>query len=163
MYRGCLCDANTAWIFRNWPFWILHPKPTEIESLQLSVLGVIALEHGMEHISRATRFPIRLPLYYRCNGLASWRRGRSLNISRTGILFEAEEDLPMQAAAEVRIELPHASGAILACCGPIIRKQAPPSLQSPASFAAVIRSCSLGRDPGYRTQGPPRTAVSGLI
>jgi len=58
---------------------------------------------------RAIRFVEAVPLLYRVvdqDGSQSWRRGLTLDISRTGLLLEAAEPLPVGATAELVFEPP---------------------------------------------------------
>ncbi len=48
---------------------------------------------------RATRFDLHLPLKYRLVGESGWREGTTENISRSGMLFQAEEADRSQRAA----------------------------------------------------------------
>ena len=43
---------------------------------------------------RAQRFNLHLPLKYRLLGEDGWHRGTTENISRSGLLFQAEEPIP---------------------------------------------------------------------
>jgi hypothetical protein len=60
---------------------------------------------------RARRFPLQLPASYRVMGQATWQSGRTLNISRSGVLFQALEMLQpglmreLDRAGEVEIRL----------------------------------------------------------
>jgi hypothetical protein len=49
---------------------------------------------------RATRFDLHLPLKYRLVGESGWREGTTENISRSGMLFQAEEPIPERAARD---------------------------------------------------------------
>ena len=76
---------------------------------------------------RATRFPIETPVLYRASGEDSWRRGRSVNVSRTGVLVDAEDKgLGMDAGAEFVLALPPAgggAGANVECRGRVARSE----------------------------------------
>jgi hypothetical protein len=64
-----------------------------------------------------------------------------VNISRTGVLFQAACDLPVQAVLELRIRFPM---AIMACKGQVVRGQAQafPDTHH-AQIAAFIRDPML--------------------
>lgn len=49
---------------------------------------------------RATRFAVATSIQFREPGSAEWRQGRTLNISRTGVLFVAASPLP-RASSEL--------------------------------------------------------------
>jgi hypothetical protein len=89
---------------------------------------------------RATRYAMSAPLVYRCVGEGSWLAGRTVNVSRTGVLFQA---VPPALPAATRIEfilalpslgLPGASR--VQCQGRIVRHCAP--TESECAMAATI-------------------------
>src|SRR5260370_24227784 len=55
--------------------------------------------------SRAQRFQLHLPLRYRRLGEENWHEGTTENISRSGLLFEAEEMLQPSAQLEINLVL----------------------------------------------------------
>jgi hypothetical protein len=55
---------------------------------------------------RARRFNLQLPLRYRPLGEKTWRPGTSENISRSGLLFQAQELLHPNAVVEITLVLP---------------------------------------------------------
>ena len=55
---------------------------------------------------RAERFAVNLPVRYRPVGDATWRRGRTENISYSGVLFRAEDLLQVDTRIELRVVLP---------------------------------------------------------
>ena len=74
---------------------------------------------------RATRYDMSAPLMYRCLGEDPWRRGRTENISRSGVLFQAAVPVP---AASTRIEfivklpdLEPPGGSWVQCRGHVVR------------------------------------------
>ena len=76
-------------------------------------------------IPRAPRFTMQLPLQYRLSGESEWRRGTTENISRSGVLFRADQPLEPNASVEFSVELPTgifglAATAIL-CRGEVVR------------------------------------------
>ena len=74
---------------------------------------------------RAQRFNLHLPLRYRLLGEQSWRKGTTQNISRSGLLFEAEEMLQPNAQLEINLVLPVEIAGLAAtevvCRGEIVR------------------------------------------
>jgi len=97
----------------------------------------------MAYTSRATRFPLTLQLRYRESGTISWHEGSTINISRTGILFRTEQDLPLQTTLEMRVEILPSSKVTLACRGPVVRKQESMSPETYPVLAAMIRAYRL--------------------
>ncbi len=74
---------------------------------------------------RATRFDLHLPLKYRLVGESGWREGTTENISRSGMLFQAEEPIPANALLEINLVLPAEiaglSAAEVVCRGEVVR------------------------------------------
>lgn len=92
--------------------------------------------------SRAPRFPIQTSVQYRESGEQDWHEGKSINISRTGILFEAEGDQVLQAMLEMRIlfpaEVTGESPTNVVCWGPVVRQSPPSSPEGHPTVAASI-------------------------
>jgi len=74
---------------------------------------------------RARRFNLHLPLRYRPLGEKSWRPGTTENISRSGLLFQAQEMLNLSAQLEISLVLPAEIAGLAAteviCRGEIVR------------------------------------------
>lgn len=83
---------------------------------------------------RAQRFPMHLPLHYQRSGSPHWHDGRTVNISRTGILFQTDEELQQNAALEILVDLP--TNVKLSCQGSVVRSE-------PSAFAVRIRHSQL--------------------
>ena len=98
---------------------------------------------------RAQRFAVELPVKYRESGAANWRRGATLNMSTSGVLFRAEEPLPPRTRIEMELTLPAAlpdsPRAEIKVRGTVVRR----SLQAEGNAAPVlgasIQSYRLGR------------------
>ena len=89
--------------------------------------------------TRAQRFPLHLSLRYRPVGDAVWHDGRTENISRSGVLFRAEDLLGVATPIEMTFALPGAQvGPNILCQGRIVRTV--PSLERKAGpvLAATI-------------------------
>jgi hypothetical protein len=100
------------------------------------MVRITPLDHRVANW-RAERFPIRTELDYRTSSDGSWRRGLTLNISRSGVLFEAENEVEPKTMIEMRIVFPpEITGSVPAnvvCWGPIVRAQ------GVALAAAILR------------------------
>src|SRR5580692_673297 len=74
---------------------------------------------------RARRFNLQLPLRYRPLGEKSWRPGTTENISRSGLLFQAQELLHPNAQLEISLVLPAEIAGLAAteviCRGEVVR------------------------------------------
>ncbi len=74
---------------------------------------------------RARRFNLHLPLRYRLVGEQRWLQGTTENISRSGLLFQAEEMLQPSAQLEINLVLPAEIAGLAAtevvCRGEVVR------------------------------------------
>jgi len=79
-------------------------------------------------VPRATRYPIQTRVRLRERGQTEWREGTTVNISRTGVLFQSGSVLPAKSLIEMQIILPYyISGGFTAdvlCWGPVVRTDA---------------------------------------
>jgi hypothetical protein len=91
---------------------------------------------------RAQRFNLHLPLRYRLLGEEDWRKGTTENISRSGLLFRAEEMIPPSVQLEINLVLPAEiaglSAAEVVCRGEVVRTQAPETPTMHPALAAKI-------------------------
>ena len=91
---------------------------------------------------RARRFNLQLPLRYRPLGEKSWRPGTTENISRSGLLFQAEELLHLNAQLEISLVLPPEIAGLPAteviCRGEIVRSVEASSQDVHPALAAKI-------------------------
>jgi PilZ domain len=76
---------------------------------------------------RATRFDLHLPLKYRPVGQQDWREGITENVSRSGVLFRADEKLSLKTQLEFNLVLPVGaagpSPAEVVCRGEVVRSE----------------------------------------
>jgi PAS domain S-box-containing protein len=103
------------------------PLPQEIQmSARLAQSAPIArTRNKISSPFRATRFDLHLPLKYRLVGESGWREGKTENISRSGMLFQAEEPIAPNAQLEINLVLPAEIAGLAAaevvCRGEIVR------------------------------------------
>jgi hypothetical protein len=93
---------------------------------------------------RARRFNLHLPLRYRPLGEKGWRPGTTENISRSGLLFRAEELLQPNAQLEISLVLPAEIAGLAAtevvCRGEIVRSMGAHGTEvSPALAARILQ------------------------
>jgi PAS domain S-box-containing protein len=93
---------------------------------------------------RARRFNLQLPLRYRPLGEKSWRPGTTENISRSGLLFQAQEMLQRNAQLEISLVLPAEIAGLAAteviCRGEVVRAIGRPGQGvSPALAAKILQ------------------------
>jgi hypothetical protein len=98
----------------------------------------------MQHLAdrpRATRYEMSAPLVYRCVGEEEWRRGRTENISRTGVLFQAAMPvLPAATRIEFILVLPDIGppgGSRVQCAGRVVRQRGA-AAEGACAMAATI-------------------------
>jgi len=76
-------------------------------------------------VMRHTRFLVQTRLCYQIVGERNWRVGTTVNISKSGVLFEAEEPVDPGTHIKMRFSLPvHTRielGATVTCRGVIVR------------------------------------------
>jgi PAS domain S-box-containing protein len=103
------------------------PLPQEI-NMSARLAQSVAIPRTRNKISspfRATRFDLHLPLKYRLVGESGWREGKTENISRSGMLFQAEEPIAPNAQLEINLVLPAEiaglSAAEVVCRGEVVR------------------------------------------
>jgi len=75
--------------------------------------------------SRAQRFQLHLPLRYRRLGEKEWHVGTTENISRSGLLFQADEPLQPSSQLEINLVLPAEIAGLseteVVCRGEVVR------------------------------------------
>jgi len=94
--------------------------------------------------SRAQRFRLQLPLRYRRLGEKDWHQGTTENISRSGMLFQADEALQPNSQLEINLVLPAEIAGLAAtevvCRGEVVRTVAPEAGKlSPALAARILQ------------------------
>ena len=94
--------------------------------------------------SRAQRFQLQLPLRYRRVGEKIWHQGTTENISRSGMLFKADEVLQPSSQLEINLVLPAEIAGLSAtevvCRGEVVRTVAPSaSTLAPALAARILQ------------------------
>jgi len=91
---------------------------------------------------RAQRFNLHLPLRYRKVGEQGWRQGTTSNISRSGLLFNAEEVLQPNSQLEINLVLPAEIAGLspteVVCKGEVVRSVESEGATTSPSLAAKI-------------------------
>jgi PAS domain S-box-containing protein len=91
---------------------------------------------------RAQRFNLHLPLRYRQVGEQGWRQGTTSNISRSGLLFNAEEVLQPNSQLEINLVLPAEIAGLspteVICRGEVVRSVSGEGAETSPSLAAKI-------------------------
>jgi PAS domain S-box-containing protein len=113
------------------------------------------LERGQMQLwaeDRAPRLPVCLPLRYRLPGETRWRQGTTENVSRSGVLFHAEQSLEPRSELEINLVLPieieGIGGAEVLCRGEVVRIAHPEEAEvSPSLAARFLEYRLLSRNP----------------
>ncbi len=116
----------------------------------------VAGEAVSPSVQRARRFVLALPVRYRRRGDVEWSPGLSVNISRTGLLFET--DPPAPSCGESIAFLIHLQsdqgepGCEARCTGRIVRVVPPSAECAAAAIAATIDEYVLAPGPAASEQ-----------
>jgi hypothetical protein len=102
---------------------------------------------------RVHRMAIHVPLNYRRVGENGWHHGATENISRVGVLFQAEQAVDVGTPVEISFQEPidtgEVVGEVVACRGEVVRAIPPPSTEDSLALAARV----------WQYQFKPRPAV----
>jgi PAS domain S-box-containing protein len=125
---------------------VLDATPTPLEVTMFTKSAEPRQIPRAEEVSpaRAQRFYIQLPLRYRRLGEKEWHEGTTENISRSGMLFEADELLQPAAQLEINLVLPAEiaglSSTEVVCRGEVVRTvQSRGETVSPALAARILQ------------------------
>ena len=92
--------------------------------------------------TRASRYNVTIPVRYRPLGDLGWTETKTINISLTGVLFEASDPLDLESPIELSFDAPVEIGGTgrgqLTCLGQVVRTLMPPSSDAPLLTAASI-------------------------
>jgi CheY-like chemotaxis protein len=95
-----------------------------------------------EQAIRAQRFNVRVPLKYRLLGEGDWRAGTTVNISRSGMLFRAEELFPVHSELEIDLVIPWQIAGLspteVICRGQVVRVLEGDQFRAAPALAAKI-------------------------
>jgi PAS domain S-box-containing protein len=94
-------------------------------------------------LSRAQRFQLHLPLKYRRLDENNWHDGETRNISRSGLLFHAEDLLPRSVVLEINLVLPAEIAGLspteVVCRGEVVRTVPAGETMPPALAARILQ------------------------
>jgi two-component system, cell cycle sensor histidine kinase and response regulator CckA len=122
---------------------VLDTKAVPTEASMQTVLRRPPAAAGASS-TRAQRFQLHLPLRYRRIGENAWHQGTTENISRSGMLFKADEVLQPSAQLEINLVLPAELAGLspteVVCRGEVVRTIAPTEGSlSPALAARILQ------------------------
>ena len=122
---------------------VLEIPTPETEKPKMPSTKQYAINPETDLIPRAPRFTLQIPVHYRVPGESRWRHGTTENISRSGVLFRADQQLQPKERLEISLELPSdvfgIAAAEIVCRGEIVRQadQAPQDA-SPVVAARIL-------------------------
>jgi PAS domain S-box-containing protein len=122
---------------------VLDSTPTRSEAaIFMKSAEAAAQGRQLSQPSRAPRFQLHLPLKYRRLDENRWHAGETRNISRSGLLFEAEDILQPNVLLEISLVLPPEIAGLSAtevvCKGQIVRTVQIAGEEMPPALAARI-------------------------
>jgi PAS domain S-box-containing protein len=120
------------------------PTPPEVEMSIQSAATQHAARAREVPPARAQRFQLHLPLRYRRLGEKDWHAGKTENISRSGMLFQADEALQPNSQLEINLVLPAEIAGLseteVVCRGEVVRTvEAQGSTLTPALAARILQ------------------------
>jgi PAS domain S-box-containing protein len=120
------------------------PTPPEVEMSIQSAATQHAARAREVPLTRAQRFQLHLPLRYRRLGEKEWHAGKTENISRSGMLFQADEVLQPSAQLEINLVLPAEIAGLseteVVCRGEVVRTvEGEGATLSPALAARILQ------------------------
>ncbi len=123
---------------------VLDSERNPLEAAMSSRTGSSVVAERKVPPFRARRFNLHLPLRYRQLGEQNWRAGTTENISRSGLLFQAQELLHPNALLEISLVLPAEIAGLAAteviCRGEVVRSvEAQGQGVSPALAAKILQ------------------------
>jgi PAS domain S-box-containing protein len=123
---------------------VLDSTPFSPEDPMSTRTALAAAAHSHQQLppSRAQRFQLHLPLKYRRLDEKNWHDGETRNISRSGLLFQAEDLLQPNVVLEINLVLPAEIAGLspteVVCRGEIVRTVQPIGEEMPPALAAKI-------------------------
>jgi PAS domain S-box-containing protein len=122
---------------------VLDSSPL-VQDVEMPLRAAQAMGRDREKpsLSRAPRFYLQLPLKYRRLDEEHWHDGETKNISRSGLLFEAEDYLQPTVQLEINLVLPAEIAGLspteVICRGEIVRTVKAAAGEMPPALAAKI-------------------------
>jgi hypothetical protein len=102
-----------------------------------------------QHVERARRFALHLPVYFRQPQSPTWLEGTTENISYTGLLFHSSYPLVPETALQLRLQVAVPTkrryGAEIRCKGTVVRVEQRNVPETPIALAVAIRDYRIVR------------------
>jgi len=147
--RNGTLDAGVRLLQKPFTLRDLKSKVREVlDSIPMHAEAAMTAHTETGHVaqaqnsSRAQRFHLNLPLKYRRIDEETWHVGQTKNISRSGLLFQAEDFLQPNVILEINLVLPAEIAGLspteVICRGEIVRTVEPNGERLPPALAAKI-------------------------
>jgi two-component system cell cycle sensor histidine kinase/response regulator CckA len=123
---------------------VLDSTPFPLEAAMSVQTAHVKATQGLHQLpsSRAQRFQLHLPLKYRRLDEEKWHSGETRNISRSGLLFQAEDPLQPNVILEINLVLPAEIAGLspteVICKGEVVRTVEANGEKMPPALAAKI-------------------------
>jgi PAS domain S-box-containing protein len=123
---------------------VLDSTPFPLEAAMSVHTAHAKATQGLHQLpsSRAQRFQLHLPLKYRRLDEEKWHSGETKNISRSGLLFQAEDPLQPNVILEINLVLPAEIAGLspteVICKGEVVRTVESNGEKMPPALAAKI-------------------------
>jgi PAS domain S-box-containing protein len=118
------------------------PFPRDVAKPTRGAYAAVERPTDPSALSRAPRFQLQLPLKYRRLDEERWHEGETRNISRSGLLFDAEDALQPSIQLEINLVLPAEIAGLspteVICRGEIVRTVKAAGEEMPPALAAKI-------------------------
>jgi hypothetical protein len=100
-YQVCLrCGARYAYD------WSAMRRTTRLKSDSEPIRTTTILARGHSWRPRERRFKLEVPVLYRLEGSSNWLNGRTVNISRSGLLVRVGEPIEPRVKLEFIVDMP---------------------------------------------------------
>src|SRR5271157_996391 len=111
--------------------------------------GPMATRISAQPTTRAQRFALRFPVYFREVDSPTWIEGTTENISYTGVLFKSSSSLALESKLELRVQVPvgpaSKSPAEIHCKAEVVRLEQRDGLNNPIALAVAMHGYRIVR------------------
>jgi hypothetical protein len=111
----------------------------------------MARKSSSQNSSRAKRFALRFPVYFREPDSPTWMEGTTENISYTGVLFHSPSPLALECTLELRLQITVAAEgrdpAEIRGKGVVVRAEPRAVSDTPVTLAVAMKDCRIVRRP----------------
>ena len=133
-----------------------------------SILAVKMHTNTAQHnASRARRFALHIPVFFRQPQSSGWLEGTTENISYTGLSFLSSSPLPPKTALELRLQLTVGAerkrAGEISCRGTVVRVEQRDVPETPVALAVairefrIVRQTALQGEPAATTKTQPKS------